>query len=205
MSLALSRRDKMLGVSAAVIPCLLQTLPVLAPVSRQSGFSGRASAEPAGLTASCHWEMHCVRDSSNQLGTKERLAVLPMAFSRGRGVLLKVMGAMFLFLVAYGTTGFVLGYARAHTDRLRHTPWSLSCTGPGLLFAPLHPQGHPEEHRCDLKEDISLHTQEGRDLVIFLIKELRVKPIEITMRPLLSARYSLHHPFRHPWIVLADL
>lgn len=158
MSLALSRRDKMLGVSAAVIPCLLQTLPMLAPVSCQSRFSVRASAEPAGLTASCHWEMHCVRDSSNQLGAKERLAVLPMAFSRGRGALLKVMGAMFLFLVAYGASGFVLRYVHAHTDEHGYTPWSLSCMGPGLLFAPLHPQGHPEGHRCGLKEGISFHT-----------------------------------------------
>lgn len=158
VSLALGRRGKMLGVSAAVIPCLLQTLPVLAPVSRQSGFSGRASAEPAGLTASCHWEMHCVCDSSNQLRAEERLAVLPMAFSRGCGALLKVMDAMFLFLVAYGVTGFVLRCARAHTDGHGHTPWSLSGTGPGLLFAPLHPQGHPEGHRCGLKEGISFYT-----------------------------------------------
>lgn len=109
-----------------MIPFLLQTLPMLAPVSRQSGFSGRASA---GLTASCHWEMHCVRDSSNQLGTKERLTVLPTAFSQGRGVLSKVVGAMLLFVVTYGTTGFVLRYARAHTDTPRgHCPaWAQVC------------------------------------------------------------------------------
>ena len=134
--------------------------------------------------------MHCVRDSSNQLGTKERLAVLPTAFSRGRGVLPKLMGAMLLFLVA------LFLCTQVCTCTHRHILWSLSCVGPGLLFAPLHPQGHPEEHRCDLKEDISLHTREGRDLVSFLIEELVVKPIEITVRPLLSARYSLHHPFR---------
>lgn len=73
--------------------------------------------------------MHCVHDSSNQLGTKERLAVLPTAFSRGSRVLPKVMGAMLLFLVAYGTTGFVLRYALAHTDTpCGHCPaWAQVC------------------------------------------------------------------------------
>ena len=60
--------------------------------------------------------MHCVRDSSNQLGTKEHQAVLPTAFAGGCRVLPKVMGSLLLlFFVAVGTTCFVLRYAHAHT------------------------------------------------------------------------------------------
>ena len=106
---------------------------------------GICCTELAWLTASCHWEMHCVHDSSSQSQTKEHQAVLPTAFAGGtRGSSKGHRQSAFVVFVVYGMACFVLRYSmRAHLHACTHAPWPLAWEGPRLLFAPSALVGSP--------------------------------------------------------------
>lgn len=159
-----------------MIPYHLQTLPLLE--EKGPGFLARVNSrqgictELAWLTAGCHWEMHCVRDSSNQPRTKERQAVLPTAFAGGmQGSSEGHRRSAFVFLL-FMEWPALCSRIHACTGTQTHCGhWPGRARVCCWLLLPL--RGHLEEHGCDLREKSFLHTQE-----VFLLEGLRVKPIE---------------------------